>query len=145
MNIFRGLSQQEAVAVVVFGTAIAVAVTIGLLAIVSSLPIAEDTRWWILYGLGVASWLIGYPLLSTRRPKNQAIPPATSSPTGHCHDVLNGSSEKNRKFCHIPIMPRMAIAIRRRPTRKQAKTTSGFVMVLSSFHSYLRRGLHNVL
>jgi hypothetical protein len=146
MNIFKGLSRQEIGIVVIVGTAIAIVVVIMLVAIVSSFPISDASKYKVLFGLGVASLFVGYWLLTRKRmpPKIQTRKPATVKPITHSHDVCNGVNEINRNFCQYPAQPSQAIAISSPPTTTQAKTANAFP-ILSSFHRYLIGVLHNVL
>lgn len=145
MNIFKGLSWQEIGIVVVTGTAIAIVVVIALVAIVSSLPIPDASKYKVLFGLGVASLFVGYVFTLKRiPPKSQTRKPATVKPITHSKDVCNGSNEINRNLCQYPAQPSQAAAISSPPTTRQAKTASALFM-LSSFHRYLIGVLHNVL
>jgi len=131
---FKGLSWQEIGIVVIIGTGIAIVVVITLIAVVASFPISDESKCKVLFGLGVASWFIGYWVLTRKRipPKSQTRKPATVKPITHSKDVCNGSNEINKNFCHIPDQPSQAIAISNAPTKKQIKTTSALFM-LSSF------------
>jgi len=133
-NPFKRLSQQEIGIVVIVGIAIAIVVVIATVAIVSLFPISDISKCKVLFGLGIASWFIGYWVLTRKRipPKSQTRKPATVKPITHSIDVCNGSNEINKNFCHIPDQPNQATAISNAPTIKQIKTTSALFM-LSSF------------
>jgi len=144
-NPFKGLSWQEIGVVVVVGTAIAIVVVIALVAIVSSLPILDASKYKVLFGLGAASLFIGYVCTLKRiPPKTQTRTPPIVKPNTHSHDVCNGTNEINRNFCHIPNIPSHATAISSAPIKNRTKINSAFP-ILSSFHRYLIGVLHNVL
>lgn len=63
---FRELSGRQIAVVVVAGTAIAIAVVVALLAIVSSLPIPDTSKYGVLFGLGLASLVAGYWALTRK-------------------------------------------------------------------------------
>jgi hypothetical protein len=144
-NPFRGLCWQEIGIVVLVGAAIAITAVIVIVAIVSSFPISDASKCKVLFGLGLASLFAGYVLTLKRiPPKTQQRTPPTVKPITHSGDVCNGSNEINRKFFHVPNIPNKATAISSAPTKNRTKTSSA-LPILTSFHRYLIRVLHNVL
>jgi len=111
-NPFRDLPWQ-AVVLLVLG---AVLEAVGLISLVSLLPVSDESKWRILLGLGVGLIVAGYFFFRSRsKPKNKQIPPATITPITHCGDSCKGSDSIGRKSCHIPNIPRKAFIISNAP------------------------------
>jgi len=134
-NPFRGLSWQVIVLVVV-GAAL---LTIGIDALISLLPISDELKWRILFGLGIGSMIIGYFLLTRANPRTKQKPPATIIPTTHCGDSCNRSDNIGRKSFHIPNIPRKAFITSNAPTTHKIAPTSWLVRldILSHFYRHL--------
>jgi hypothetical protein len=144
MNIFKGLSRRQIVIVVLLGTVVAVVLTVALVTLVSLFSISDKAKCQILFNLGIASWFIGYLVLIRTPAQNQQKAPPSAKPVGNSHDSLNGPNEINKNFSNTPVVPSKVIVSNNAPTAISMKTPSA-LSILSSFHCYLTKVLHNVL
>jgi hypothetical protein len=144
MNIFRGLSKGDVVAVVVLGSVLALLAVVLIMGLVSLLPITDKQKFLVLGALGICSLIGGYLTLKRMPPKNQQANPAPIKPTGHSQDCCSPVREKNRNLSHAPTIPKTAITISRVPTARDRKTTIA-LPILPSIKEFLSRYLHYVL
>lgn len=90
----------------------AVLEAVGLIALVSLLPISDELKWRILLGLGIGFIAVGYFFVRNRsNPKNKQSPPPTITPITHLGDSCNRSDSIGRKFGHMPNIPRRALSV----------------------------------
>ena len=128
-----------------FAVLVAVAGVFGVIYLVSLLPVSDESKWRILFGLGVVSLFIGYLFLRRAPPiKKQTTALIDRPTTPSCGDVRNGSSEIDKKLCHTPNIPSTAINTNSTPSKVKIIPPNCLFM-FTSFHHFFSFLCYNVL